>query len=165
MSVPAPRDTSAILAAMDADVWAAYARAEIDLVLPDGPRLTFVPAPPGTVEGAWPFDGGETLHVITAWNPGSRQATAAQNARQQGALEAAVAAQGLRWLPAVGRSPDGTWQEESMAIRDLPRADAVALGRRFGQRALYELSATGLTIVGCMDDARQSLGWRSVSAP
>jgi hypothetical protein len=148
-----------------ADVWAAYVRAEIDLALPDGLRLTFMPAPPGTVEGTWPFESRETLHIITAWNPGSRPVTATENAQRQGALEAALAAEGLRWLPAVGRSPDGTWQEESMAIRDLPRADAVALGRRFGQRAIYELSATGLTIVGCLDDVVRTLGWRLVATP
>jgi hypothetical protein len=145
-----------------ADVWAAYARAEIDLALPDGRRLTFVPARPGTVEGIWPFESAETLHVITAWNPGSRPATAAENVERQAALAAELAEGGLRWLPAVGRSPDGAWQEESMAIRDLSRAAAVTLGRRFGQRAIYELSATGLAIVGCLDDAQQSLGWRLV---
>jgi hypothetical protein len=148
-----------------ADVWAAYARAEIDLALPDGPQLTFVPAPPGTVEGTWPFESRETLHVITAWNPGSRPATLAANAERQAALAAALAEGRLRWLPAVGRSPDGAWREESMAIRNLTRAAAVALGRRFGQRAIYELSATGLTIVGCLDDVARTMGWRLVVTP
>jgi hypothetical protein len=147
------------------DVWSAYARAEIDLTLPDGCRVTFTPAPAGTTVGAWPLDAGETMHVVTAWNPGSRPLPAAENARRQAALRAVLAQREIEWLPAVGRAPDGTWQEESMGIRHLPLADAVVLGRRFGQRAIYALSAGGLAVVGCAERHEVRLGWRLAVTP
>jgi hypothetical protein len=105
------------------------------------------------------------VHVVTAWNPGSRLLPAGDNARRQAALGALLAQRGIAWLPAVGRAPDGTWQEESMGIRHLPRADAVDLGRRFGQRAIYALSAGGLAVVGCAERHEVRSGWRLAVTP
>lgn len=71
---------------------------------------------------------------ITAMNPGSEARGAAENASANQAL-----AEALRlWkaLPHDGIAPDNSWLETGFFALDLPRAEAVALARRFGQNAI-----------------------------
>lgn len=68
---------------------------------------------------------------ITAWNPGSRRLAPEENARRQRELLGAV-----RQPSWKGEGKGDGWSEESVLIAGIARADALALGRRFGQLAI-----------------------------
>jgi len=79
--------------------------------------------------GQWAF--------VTAENPGSVPLGPAANAERMRQLRAAVEAAGYRYHPGRGEGPGGDWPaEESLLIIGIPEAEAVALGRRFGQLAI-----------------------------
>lgn len=74
---------------------------------------------------------------VTAYNPGGRRAEAQANAAAQQRLEAALRATARPVLRGEGAGDDGRWPPEpSLLVLGLPRADAVALARRFGQVAI-----------------------------
>ena len=74
---------------------------------------------------------------ITAWNPGSLEAGAGENARRQAELTTEVQSLGLRTLPGEGIGADQRWTpEQSLLILDISRGRAERLGRRFGQLAI-----------------------------
>ena len=54
-------------------------------------------------------------------------------------------------LPAAGSSPDGGWAEESVAVVGIDRAAARALGREFGQHAVFEVADGLLRVHACFD--------------
>jgi hypothetical protein len=87
------------------------------------------------LQATLPFCRGWTL--LTPCNPGSRRLTAARNAAACRALEASLRADGLRWLPALHRDPEGRWPDEAgYWLADPPPGWAEAQGRRWGQNAL-----------------------------
>jgi hypothetical protein len=78
----------------------------------------------------------ETLTVVTAVNPCSENAPAAQNARAEKALLAYVREKGWRFHNAEGASANGDHVEPSLAVYDLAEVEARALGAHFGQGAV-----------------------------
>ncbi len=81
--------------------------------------------------------GAEEWAYITAYNPGGQPAAARVNAAAQERLEAALRALARPMLRGEGAGDDGHWPPEpSLLVLGLARADAVALGRRFGQEAI-----------------------------
>ena len=89
--------------------------------------------------------------VVTAWNPFSEELPAAVNAGRHAELCRRLGNDGLAWLPAVGSSPDGGWAEESVAMVGIDRAAARALGREFGQHAVFEVADGLLRVHACFD--------------
>ena len=75
---------------------------------------------------------GQRWAILTAWNPAGQRAEAARNAAQQAALARAV----QRWSPLPGWNGEGAWQEDTLILRGVPLAQAVRLGRLFGQAAV-----------------------------
>ena len=108
--------------------------------------------PASPCRGPWPFS--EPVIVLTAWNPGSVPRAAELNAVAQDALESDLRAAGLVVLPAEGVGLDSGWREGSAAVVGMDLAEAVELGLRYGQRALYRLDAGGAEVVGCLDRGR-----------
>ncbi len=85
---------------------------------------------------------------LTAWNPSSTQAPAADNAAAQAALMAALSDRATRVIAGWGADPEGRWPPEaSLLAVGLSLADAKALADRFGQDAF----------VWSGDDARPQL--------
>jgi Protein of unknown function (DUF3293) len=130
---------------------------------PDGPNL-------GPVGGAdrFPFPG-EVVHLVTAHNPMSEYLPAEANDARHRELAVVVADAGWTAVPCTGQStrdgvtPDGEWREEGLAIRGLSRAEAVELGRRFGQRSIFEWTPAAMVLVPCTpDDELTVLGWATV---
>ena len=89
--------------------------------------------------------------VVTAWNPFSEELSSAVNAGRHAKLCERLGNDGLTWLPAVGSSPDGGWAEESVAVVGIDRAAARALGREFGQHAVFEVADGLLRVHACFD--------------
>lgn len=92
---------------------------------------------------------GGPYYVVTAWNPGSEQLPQAENAERNEQLHAELVEAAARVLPARGRSPDGTWYEESYAAIGIGQRTIRALGRNYGQAAIFEITADEQRVLGC----------------
>ena len=92
---------------------------------------------------------GSPVVVITAWNPDSEALADAENAERNERLSSDLTRLTDRIFPAVGRSPDGSWEESSFAIVGVAEAEVLALGRRYGQAAIFASDGTELRVLGC----------------
>lgn len=147
---------------MQQGLWGGFAKAVVRVTLDERTSVILVPAPPGSV-GQYPFDS--PVHIVTAYNPRGDHADEAANQRSHAELVAAAAAAGWSALPTVGSGPDGSMPEPGLAILDITLDEAVALGARFGQAAVYAWHPDRLEIVGVFEDHTRSLGWRVEDAP
>lgn len=86
-------------------------------------------------------------HVITAHNPGGQWLDDEANAARHAELLAACDRSAT--TPSWGGSPDGRHLEEGVFVLGLDDAEAVALGRRFGQDAIYQLAPGERLLVPC----------------
>ncbi len=113
---------------------------------------------------AWdevPRPDGTRIHVITAHNPGSERRPAGENRAANARLEAALRTRGYTYLPAVNRAPDGGWEEEAFAVMGAPREEILALGRTFGQLAVYEIGDRGREVLACPGQGGRDPGQRA----
>lgn len=101
------------------------------------------------LSGPWSDPVPGTVHVVTAWNPDGLDAGPHANAEAHRRLVDEIDGRGWSWAPAVGASPDGAHHEISVLVRDRARAEAVALGRSFGQLAVFELDDDTQRVVPC----------------
>jgi hypothetical protein len=138
------------------EMWRGFADAVIRIELPAGPHR-IEPRPAGDV-GEFPLDG--TVHIVTAHNPAGRAATEHDNRTRHSQLTLAI--DGRTSWPTVGSAPDGSMPEPGFAISGLDPTAALELGRRFGQRAIYEWSAAALRIVGVDEPDVHTAGWRLI---
>ena len=99
--------------------------------------------------GTLPWSG--PAHVLTAWNPSSIVRPESSNRAANKELDALLRQRGLAPEWVIGRSDDRTWSEESLLIQGLGTEEAVELGRRFGQLAVFELEADELRVVRTSD--------------
>ena len=127
-----------------------YAGTIVDVVLPDGSRVSVRPGhpPPAELEDLLP------LLVITAWNPGGERPGAVTNEAANGELLTRLRAlardpHSVTILPAVGRAADNSHSEESFAIHGIDRDDAIALGVHMRQDAIFEITPEGMVLVDC----------------
>jgi hypothetical protein len=95
----------------------------------------------------------DPLFVLTAWNPGGVDRDRAANDEAERVLEDELTGEGRTWWPADGRSPDDSWSEPGVAVAGLDRDAACALGERYGQLAVYELTGEVVRVVRCADRA------------
>ncbi|MGE0800309.1 MAG: DUF3293 domain-containing protein [Lautropia sp.] len=77
------------------------------------PRLHLRIGDPAARHAGWLAGNAATsATILTAWNPFGEELDAAQNDAAQSRLQAAIAASGLRSLPASGEDPRGLWAPE-----------------------------------------------------
>lgn len=141
-----------------------------------------------------PTEDGRPVYVITADDPYGENATEHANRRHLRDLLRAVRevanygdegrdrwghrpfggiGSGQRherrpaWWPAVGCSNDATHGEQSVLVAGITRADAVDLGRRFDQLAVFELTDDLQTVVPCIEGmaARSTPRTRHAAVP
>ena len=113
------------------------------------------------IRGAWREvpDAARALgafHVITAWNPGDERPSREVNDRANEALRADLVAAGCAPVPAIGSDPASDHAEESWAVTGLSDAQACALGRKYGQWAVFRIDADAQTVVGCFGEWSRS---------
>ena len=58
-----------------------------------------------------------------------------------------------------GGRPSWTHVGDSAAVIGMDEADAIALGARFGQDAIFVLTPVGRRVVGCTDNRIVTTGW------
>jgi hypothetical protein len=89
------------------------------------------------------------IFVLTAYNPGGEDLDAARNEVSERALERELASEEVTVWPALGRSRDASWSEPGVALAGFDRTRACAYGNRYGQLAVYELTADDVHVVRC----------------
>ena len=128
------------------ELWDLYADALIDCEVGGSVRCLR-----GPDAGALP--GGAPIFVMTAYNPGGVDRDDAVNEVSERALEHELASDDVTFWSANGRSRDVSWSEPGVAVAMIDRPRACAYGRRYGQLAIYELTADEVHVVRC-DDAQ-----------
>jgi len=143
--------------------WPHYLGAVVDIALTVR-GVHVVPGCQGDVPSLpHPLGSGRTIHIVTAFNPGGREAGVRANLRAQEELLRIVARRGLRWWPAVGRDPAGAHAEISVAVAGLSDTQARSLGRRFGQDAVFAWSSASWRLLACEDAVHDVVvgGWHA----
>ena len=124
----------------------------------------------GNETGASNPEHGKLVHVITAWNPRGARVTPSANDERQRDFEEQLNQLTHRWVPAAGVADNGLWAEASAAITGLTREQAVHIGRRWDQEAIFEWDpvASVVAVVSCVDDrltVRTALVHQMLSRP
>ena len=116
------------------------------------------------VDGIWmsSFDfcasRGVQIHVITAWNPGDERPSSEVNDTQNNQLLADIAAMGLEALEALGSDPNSTHAEKSWAVIGLTDKAAIELGKKYGQVAVFRITESQQSVLGCLSEWEVSRG-------
>jgi hypothetical protein len=141
--------------------WDDYTQAILRLELPGG-EVEVVPGAFGRSTGTFPVNG-RPVHLITAHNPGGHLSSPDDNAVAQSRLVDRVVETALEHYPA--ERGDRAWEhvEAGLAVVGLDREQACALGREFGQDAIFEWSPGGLAVLSCTGARAHCTGW--VSSP
>jgi hypothetical protein len=108
----------------------------------------------------FPGPAGQALYVVTACNPAGAVRDPSENARGQVALEQELRRAGLQWWPAAGGDPPWAHVEPSVAVIGIDPEAALALGSRYGQEAIFELTPRYRTVLSCQDGRQTTTGWR-----
>ena len=132
--------------------WPQYAEAVVELVV-DGEHLVLTPCSPDAAEPDALSTRGAPLWVLTAGDPYPLELDAEENAARNAALKGDIEQLGLATHPALGRSPDGSTFEVSLAVRGTSREVVLDLAARHGQLAVYELDDR----IRCVDVASASV--------
>lgn len=137
--------------------WAGYTRAQVRVDDLDGRTVLVRPEP--HTRGRFPFDA--TAHVLTAANPGAHRLGPAENERRQRDLVAELPGEVRRWSATAGAA-DGSHEESSVVVVGLSDEQARAIGRRWGQDAVFRWTADAWTILPCGDRPPVTLGWSAI---
>ncbi|MDQ1511638.1 MAG: hypothetical protein QOG50_3482, partial [Actinomycetota bacterium] len=100
---------------------------------------------------AEPLPADAPLFVLTAYNPGGRGRDDALNEVSERALERELLSEEVTFWPALGHSRDASWSEPGVALAGFDRTRACAYGKRYGQLAIYELTADHVHVVRSND--------------
>lgn len=129
------------------EVVRAFHAAVVEVDAPDGTwslRPLGVGEPPAPE--VFPF-GLERLSVLTAYNPGGVARPEHVNVAAQAALTKQLQMAAVPAWPARSRSPEGDWEEPSLALPDVTTASAASLSLRHEQAAFFLWTPGFLTIV------------------
>lgn len=130
-----------------------YAGAVVDITLPS--RIMRL-SPADAAGTGFPFE--TPVHVVSASNPGC-ELPAEENAARHAGLVAAVRLLDIVTLDAVGRDTTSEYAEASVVLVGLSDDEALALGRRFGQDAIFRWSADSVAIMDCTTEDVFDRGW------
>ena len=89
---------------------------------------------------------------ITPWNPKSKNLSYKQNQKRMDQLIKLLKRMNLIFIFGVGRSPDGKYYEDSLLVLNIKSADAMDLGRKFGQNAIVLHKIMGKSQLGFCQD-------------
>lgn len=98
----------------------------------------------------WPFPG--TAWVITGWNPQGVSLGEEGHRRVNTDIARDVVGLGGYFVRGAGWSVERDHMEESIVAWGIDREAALTIGRRAGQDAIFEIDATSVHLLGCLDD-------------
>jgi len=85
--------------------------------------------------------------LITGWNPGGVEREEPLNRAANLELKALLDDAGIEYLAAAGSNPASSWREPGFCLWGIERDRAAQIGEQFGQLAVYEVEATGVSVV------------------
>lgn len=92
---------------------------------------------------------GSPIHVITAWNPGNERPTDEMNQKANALLREDLRVLSDNVFQAIGKDPSSDHAEKSWAVTGISDEDAIALGARYRQVAIFRLDAEYQTVLNC----------------
>jgi hypothetical protein len=98
----------------------------------------------------WPFPG--CVHVLTGWNP---QGAALDESSQENiniAIAEDILRHGARFVQGAGSSLTGDHSEPSLIAWGLTRDEAIEMGAKANQDAVFELDDDTVYLVSCIDE-------------
>lgn len=98
----------------------------------------------------WVYDGA--VHVVAASNRFGRVLPPAENETATGVLASTLSELDVGFARATSGLPNRDSTDKCFVIWGMDLDDAVALGRQFGQDAIFELTATSVTTIECFSD-------------
>jgi len=116
------------------------------MILPEYLSTFFLAEVPS---GGWP----QYFHIITAYNPG-KLVGAEINAKADEELRRELNLDGSHCFRITGCSPDLKHQEQGWGVAGLSEERAMAVGRRYGQNAIFEVTDGVLSVIGCLSGER-----------
>lgn len=130
---------------------AAYRRTSFYTDTPRGRLCLRIGVPHAELDALLAANGARSWAYVTVWNPGSIVLSEAENVGRQHALEQALRDGGFTFWRGEGVGDEGRWPPEpSVLVLGITRAEAVALGGRFGQGAILYGEAGGCPqLLGC----------------
>lgn len=92
------------------------------------------------------------MHVITAWNPGDDRPGDEVNDEQNEKLRIDIQTLGLDVLEALGSDPNSDHGERSWAVVGMTDKQAIELGRKYRQVAVFRITQARQSVLGCLSD-------------
>jgi hypothetical protein len=145
------------------DPWFGYVITLVEIVRPDEGNVVVQAAPPGEV-GVWPWAAPSPVFVLTAWDPGDERFDLPANRARQAALNAELRRGARNTWVARGADPETGYRDEGVAVAGVDEREALELGTRYGQDAVFAWTPNEWAIVACDGTRRLSLGWH-ISPP
>lgn len=99
----------------------------------------------------------QTFAIITAWNPMDRDWSMRMNRSADHRLRRLLERRGTPHFRAIGESPDGSHSEPGWAVVT-SLVDALAIGRRYKQRAIWWIEGEQLHLIACITNQTEKLG-------
>lgn len=119
------------------------------MILPEYLSTFFLAEVPS---GGWP----QHFHIITAHNPGIIVGVEI-NVKADEELCKELNLVGSSCFRITGCSPDLKHQEQGWGVAGLSEERAIAIGRQYGQNAIFEVTAGVLSVIGCLSGERISV--------
>lgn len=144
------------------DSWDAYRTAVVSLTL-FGEDVVIGPLEVlGEAAVEFRNPDGRTVHILTADNPdGAIQSDEANEAAYSALLDA-LADPDLDVSPAAGHDVKRTHVETGVAVTGLTDEEAIQIGRRFGQQAIFAWRPGSWDLIHCSDGAIERRDWGGV---
>lgn len=101
---------------------------------------------------------GVQIHVITASNPGDERPSSEINEVRNEQLRADISALGFDAFVALGSDPNSSHSEKSWAVVGLTDNAAVELGKKYGQVAVFRITESRQSVLGCLSEWKVSRG-------
>lgn len=99
-----------------------------------------------------------TIHVITAWNPRDEGTSESVNESRNQELRQDISALPCDVYEALGNDPNSVHSEKSWAVVGLSDEAAISLGKKYRQIAVFRISQSRQTVMGCFSDWKVSRG-------
>ena len=115
---------------------------------------TWVALNGATADRAWNFPA--SIFVITGWSPQGVDLGEWAHEKANRTIANTITDIGGRFLHGHGRSPNGDHSEPSLFAWGISDADAMEIARRANQDAIFEVTATEVTLLSCDDGSRES---------
>ena len=116
----------------------------------DGKQIAWVGA------NAIPLPMQSPIFVISAENPFEEVLLSKKNDERTTFLRKLLKYRELKFMKVFGKSTHGLWKQASFAIEGISKKDACELAKKFGQRAIFELTQDKMRVISVDGECRRT---------